>query len=164
MGIFLTPHGEIRDKLILFLPGPSAMHILLWFRLAAGEGAMNFSLSQKWSQPPLQFVLISCLSIAYFFSNPLCLLSHLPRSVCVSPVFVPPFLSLNFISAASPLHNGSSLTLTSPSRLVSTPMCLNASRELLPETHSCGYLDLRSQHCCWDQSTHCDCLKRLVWD
>jgi len=131
-GIF-SPPGEIRDELILFLRGPSAMHILLWFRLAAGEGAMNLSLSQKWIPPPPSPSLPSpSLSPSRLFRF---------TSVASPHVSVSSDLFLSLITIPSTLqrciswHNGFSLTLTSPSRSVPTPTRLNASRVLLVPQH-----------------------------
>lgn len=137
------------------------MHILLWFRLAAGEGAMNFSLSQKWSPPPTLPVCYRLLPFCLFlfirlFLNPLCLLSYLPCALCASHVFVSSYLFLSLILILLQLHhymflhNGFSLTLTSPSSSVSTLTCLCASWVLVSITlqthcHS-GYLVEWSQH------------------
>ena len=77
------------------------MHILLWFRLAAGEGAMNFSLSQKWNppsthtSPPGSCPSPSFLSPSFFVSSlcisRLCFLLPVsftyPNSVAVLPLY-----------------------------------------------------------------------------
>ncbi len=150
------------------------MHIPLWFRLAAGEGAMNFSFSQKWNPPPRpsRFVLVSFLSVSFFlrlFSNPSCLLSYLAHTLCASHVSVSSYLFLSLILMLSLLqhyillHNGFSLTLTSWSSSMSTLMCLNVSWVLVSVTLQAhchpGYLQKLSQHDCQCQgereSIHC---------
>lgn len=87
-GDIFNPPCEIRDKLILFLQGPSAMHIFFWFRLAASEGAMNFSLFQKWSPtipypswfvPPSPSFLCLFLSLLKSFMSVVIPLSHTLR-------------------------------------------------------------------------------------
>lgn len=152
------------------------MHIHLWFRLAAGEGAMNFSSSQKNETPPPPFQFVSFLSVCFSFFicsqrlHVCCLASLCCSRLCfLLPVSFTPPDSI----AASPLyislHNCFSLTLTPPSSSMSalTSACLLSACSLitanslspwlsckakstwLPVSGSGGLISLRSNKRLW---------------
>lgn len=125
------------------------MHILLWFGLAAGEGAMNFLLSQKWRPPPPPHPLVlfpspSFLSLSLSrLKSFMSVVLPLSRTLC----FLLPVLALILILLVLRsyiLHNGFSLASTSPSSSMSALTSSNASRELVSITFQalcqCGYL------------------------
>lgn len=175
MGIFLTPlvKSEInwfysckaRQRCISsFDSGWQPVKVLWIFHCLKNEAPTT---------PPSLFpcLLPFCLFLfSHLFSDPLCLLSYLSRTLCASHVFVSSYLFLSLILILSLLHhyillhNGFSLTLASPSSSMSTLMCLNAFRVLVSitlQTHRhCGYLVELSQNDCQFQgegeSAHCD--------
>lgn len=158
MGIFLTPlvkseinwfySCEARQRCISsFDSGWQPVKVLWIFHCLKNEAP----------PPPSLFPSPSFLSFFLrLVSNPLCLQSYLPHTLFVSSCF----FHLPWCYCCLVCYNGFSLTLTSPSSSMSTPMCLNASRAVAPVTlqthYHRGYLELRSQHGCQFQSTHRD--------